>query len=268
MKIHWKKIMDIKKIETKLSPLVPIHDKMINSEQKLIVVKNLMHSYGVGKNKKIIYENINFNIYDGEILAILGSNGAGKTTIVEVISGIRKQTSGEVFYLYNKDDGNYEKVGVQFQDLSFPNGVSTKDIITFIVNMNNNNFDEKMINTMLERFHLKDLINMQVKKLSGGQQQRLNVMISMLSKPKVLFLDEFTTGLDINIKNDIKKFILEFSREYKIVVVIISHDIDIINEMVTRFIVLAENKLMVNAYRATIEEKFGSISKFLKIYIR
>ncbi|MGL5592150.1 MAG: ATP-binding cassette domain-containing protein, partial [Metamycoplasmataceae bacterium] len=104
-------------------------------------------------------------------------------------------------------------------------------------------------------------------KLSGGQKQRLNVFISLINNPKVLFLDEFTTGLDIAIKTNIQNFIIQYCNQNNTSLVLISHDIDAITEMVERIIVLAEHELKIDLTAEEVVNEFGSVSKMLKKYI-
>lgn len=245
--------------------------KIVNfqSDKKVLIeVKDLKMEYK--RNKKVIkkvYDKVSFKIYEGEVVALLGGNGAGKTTTVEIIAGIKQQSGGQVIY-HNEDKG--EMVGVQFQDLSFPKGLTVKDFIDFqlMMSQSKNDISEDYLAEMIKTFKLKDLLKMKVSKLSGGQQQRLNVLIAMMSKPKVLFLDEFTTGLDIAIKNEIKEFILKYAKLNNITIVLISHDIDIIDQIANRFILIANQEIMIDTDRKTIEKEFKTVSNFLFQYIR
>ena len=110
-------------------------------------------------------------------------------------------------------------------------------------------------------------MNTKISKLSGGQQQRINVFISMIGSPKILFLDEFTTGLDIAIKNKLQNYILNFCEKNKITLVIISHDIDCIEDMVDRIIILANKEIIMDAKVTDIIKEFGSVKNMLKKYI-
>lgn len=262
---------DIKKINNDNINKQTELNKIINfnsTANPLIEVKNLSMAFkSKFKNKKIIFENINFKIYENEIIALLGPNGSGKTTLVEIITSIKKQVSGEVIFNYKTND-NQEQVGVQFQDLSFPKGLTVKDFIDFQILLMQKQISENLLNEMLLTFKLKDFLNTKVSKLSGGQQQRLNVLIAMIGKPKVLFLDEFSTGLDIAVKNVIKEFILDYAKKNNITVILISHDIDIINQMANRFLLIANKQLIVDSDKKTIINKFGTISEFLHQYIR
>lgn len=234
--------------------------------KKLITVKELKKEYRYKKTNKLIFDHVNFEIYEGDIIALMGSNGAGKTTIVEIIGDIMKQTSGEIIFHYEPEDG-YEKIGIQFQDNKFPNALTVRNILDFVISMSDNNIDWNTLNEMLTVFKLKELLDLKINKMSGGQQQRLNVIIALISKPKVLFLDEFTTGLDIAIKNQIKNYILKFTKENKITIVLISHDTTIVNEMSNRFIIIAKQTKILDATREQVVEKFGSVEAMIEQYI-
>ncbi|MGL4950521.1 MAG: ATP-binding cassette domain-containing protein [Mycoplasma sp.] len=234
----------------------------------LIEIKNLKQSFKSFRKEKLIYEDLSFNIYEHEVVAFLGGNGAGKTITVESICGYRQFAGGEIKYNYDYTNNPYEKLSVQFQDLKFPSSLTVKDMIDIvlkIVNIKITDLDE--FNNSLEVFELKQNLNVKVTKLSGGQQQRLNVFLSLLNKPKVLFLDEFTTGLDIAIKNAIRDFIMDYCKKYGITVVLISHDNNIINEMCDRIIILANKKIMIDMSKGNVIKKFGSVSKLLNKYI-
>ncbi|MDE5599360.1 MAG: ATP-binding cassette domain-containing protein, partial [Ureaplasma sp.] len=130
-----------------------------------------------------------------------------------------------------------------------------------------NNVDVNTLNEMLTVFKLKEFLNFKINKMSGGQQQRLNVIIALISRPKVLFLDEFTTGLDIAIKNQIKNYILKFAKQNKITIVLISHDTTIVNEMANRFIIIAKKTKILDATKEEIINKFGSVETMIEKYI-
>lgn len=233
----------------------------------LIEVKDLSHKFRVRNKEKIIYENINFEIFENEKLAFLGPNGAGKTITVSTLCGIMKPKSGEIKYNFKYDKKPYEKLSVQFQDLQFPNSLTPKDLIEFALEFQNINEIDDEIKEAIRIFEIDKLMNTKMSKLSGGQQQRVNVLMALIGKPKVLFLDEFTTGLDIAIKTKIQKYILDFCEKNNISLVIISHDIDCIEDMVDRIIILADKRIIMDAKSSDIKKKYGSVKKMLKKYI-
>ncbi len=232
-------------------------------DRPIVIVRDLKQQY----NERLVYENINFQIDEGERLAFLGPNGSGKTTMISTICGFIKPTSGKIEYLFDYDKVPFERLSVQFQDLKFPASLSPRDLIDFTVKLIGNDMTKDEIEKGIDTFGIRSILNTRLSKLSGGQQQRVNVFISMIGKPKMLFLDEFTTGLDIPFKTRLQEYILDFCKKNKITLVTISHDIDSIEEMSDRIIILANRKIMVDASTEEIISKFGSIKKCLKKYI-
>ncbi|MBD5423036.1 MAG: ABC transporter ATP-binding protein [Mycoplasma sp.] len=266
--IDWKKLKKLSneniKNENPYNGLEIFQKKETYSQYKpLITVNNLSHSFG---NKKI-YDNINFEIFENERLAFLGPNGSGKTLTISTLAGFIKPKDGEIKYMFDYEKTPYEKISVQFQDLRFPSSLTPKDLIEFTIKLTNSGDMENEIIEGIKTFEIDKIMNTKISKLSGGQQQRINVFISMIGKPKILFLDEFTTGLDISIKDKLKDYILNFCDKYKITLVIISHDIDCIEDMADRIIILADKKIMIDAKVEDIITKFGSVKTMLKKYI-
>lgn len=258
----WKLVSKHKKIDV-YKNLATFIKKENYDNKVLIRAKNLTHSF---KNK-VVYKKISFEIFENEKLAFLGPNGAGKTLTVSTLCGYEKQKEGDIDYLYQYETSPYEKLSVQFQDLKFPTSLTPKDLIEFSLKLSGNKDNDEDIIEAIETFEIDKILNTKMSKLSGGQQQRVNVLISMIGKPKILFLDEFTTGLDISIKNKIQNYILDFCKKNNITLVVISHDIDCIEEMVDRIIIIADKKIFLDAYKKDIIEEFGSVKKMLKKYI-
>lgn len=234
-----------------------------------IEVKNLSKEFGKTKSRKTVFSNINFEIFENDRVAFLGPNGAGKTTMISILCGYVKKTSGDIKYNFKYSNSPYEKLSVQFQDLQFPNSLTPRDLIEFSIKLANINYEEseKEIFEGISTFEIDSILDKKMSKLSGGQQQRVNVFISLLGKPEVLFLDEYTTGLDIAIKNKIQKYILDFCDRNNISLVIISHDIDCIVEMTNRIIIIGDGRVLIDAYHKDIIKKFGSVTNMLKQYI-
>lgn len=256
------------KMKNPYSEIKPFIKKTSYSKLKpLITVLNLQQSFGRGKNFKNIYNDISFEIYENERVAFLGPNGAGKTVTISTLCGIYKPKGGTINYLFDYETKPYEKLSVQFQDLQFPNSLTPRDLIKFSLGFANINEMNIEIKKALKVFEIDQIIDTKISKLSGGQQQRVNVFMALISKPKILFLDEFTTGLDIAIKNNIQNFILEYCKKHKITLVVISHDIDSIEDMCDRIIILADKKIIMDAPCNEIIKKFGSVKKMLKAYI-
>ncbi len=141
-------------------------------------------------------DNISFQVKDGEIFGIIGPNGAGKTSIVECLEGLRKISGGKADVL-GIDPSNrrelYKNIGAQLQEASFPDDIKVEELCRLF-----SSFYEKPAdyNMLLERFGLADKTKVYVKKLSGGQRQKVSIVTALIANPRIIFLDELTTGLD------------------------------------------------------------------------
>lgn len=261
--INWK---ELKHVEHKnpydsIKPFIKKENYI--SEKEIVKVRDISHTFG----NKNIYENISFEIFDNERVAFLGPNGSGKTLTISTVCGFVKPKSGKIEYLFEYDKSPLQRLSVQFQDLRFPASLTPKDLIDFSVKMTGTHDYDEEIMEGIKAFEIDKILNTKMSKLSGGQQQRINVFIAMIGRPKILFLDEFTTGLDISIKNKLQNYIIDFCKKNKITLVIISHDIDCIEEMVDRIIILANKQIFVDAYCKDIIKEFGSVKNMLKKYI-
>ena len=197
---------------------------------------------------------------------MLGSNGAGKTVLSEMISGINKPTSGEIIYNFNSD--NYKKkIGIQFQDSSYPNGITVKKVINFVISIYKAEITKDELRALIAIFDIYEIYNKVASSLSGGQQQRLNLLLALVHKPKFIILDELSTGLDIRIRSKIKKFIKYYAKENGITLLIVSHDMDEVEYLSERIIVLFKGEIYVDASKKEIIEKYGSIQNCVEKYI-
>ncbi len=158
-----------------------------------IEVSDLHKSYGSIK----AVNGISLTVSRGEVLGLLGANGAGKSTTIECILGIRRPDSGKISILdmdpYKERKKLFEKVGVQFQEISYQDKIKVSELcqVTSSFYKNPAEYAE-----LLNQFGLNDKQNSYVAELSGGQKQRLFIVLSLIPKPDVVFLDELTTGLD------------------------------------------------------------------------
>ncbi|MFI3329311.1 MAG: ABC transporter ATP-binding protein [bacterium] len=164
----------------------------------IIEVKNLTKKYG----EKEAVKGITFNVEEGELFSFLGENGAGKSTTINILCGVLKKTSGEVTICgldLDKDaDAIKEQIGVVFQGsildgcLSVYNNLKTK---AAYYNLSKEEMKER-IDYVVEVFNLEDILKQKYNTLSGGQRRRVDIARALLNRPKILFLDEPTTGLD------------------------------------------------------------------------
>jgi ABC-2 type transport system ATP-binding protein len=152
--------------------------------------KNLVKQYpGV-----LAVDGVSFNVEEGICFGLLGPNGAGKTTTVEIMEGVTPATSGEVHY-YGKPAGSKfrEEAGIQFQSTALQQFITVKETLEMFRNLYDRQAD---LDQVIDDCSLRDLLDRDNRKLSGGQLQRLLLGIALVNNPRIVFLDEPTTGLD------------------------------------------------------------------------
>ncbi|MDQ3014836.1 MAG: ABC transporter ATP-binding protein [bacterium] len=183
--------------------------------EDIIVVRNLRKEYG----NFTAVDTISFSVKRGEIFGILGPNGAGKTTMLEMIEGLKPMTSGQIFL----DGHDVEKetrvvkslIGVQLQSASFFEGLNLLELLDVFAAMYG-----REINAMalLNQVQLTEKAKNRIGQLSGGQKQRLSIAVALVNDPKVLFLDEPTTGLDPQARRNLWELITQINNEGKTIV--------------------------------------------------
>lgn len=196
-------------------------------------------------------KDINLEVYEGEILSILGANGAGKTTLVKHMNGLLKPTYGEVF-VSGKDTTKAtvaelsKIVGIVFQNPDYQLFAPTvhEEIAFAMKNFGFNEFEiQRRIESILEFFSLSDYKNVSPLLLSGGEKKRVTVASVLVYDPKVLVLDEPTLGLDFKQKNNLKKIMFDMKNLGK-TVILVTHDIDFASEVSDRALIMKEGRIL------------------------
>ncbi|MDE7433687.1 MAG: ABC transporter ATP-binding protein [Mycoplasmoidaceae bacterium] len=235
--------------------------------KKLIEVKNLCKEFGKGKNKIKAVNDISFDIYDGQNVALVGSNGAGKTTTVEILAGLNKPTSGTITYNLGSNKPINELIGIQFQDSVYPNGLSVKRIVKFVIDAYNSNITKEELEKLIDIFGVRSFYRKNARSLSGGQSQRLNVLLALLHKPKVVFLDELSTGMDITIRTRIKHFIKDYCQKNNTNIILVSHDMAEIEYIAERLIVMQNGKIVSDVLIKDVVKGKNTLEQYLTKYI-
>ncbi len=139
-------------------------------------------------------DDVSFSVQEGICFGLLGPNGAGKTTTVEIMEGVTPATSGEVYY-YGKRAGSKfrEEAGIQFQSTALQQFITVRETLEMFRDLYDRQAD---LDRIIEDCSLRDLLDRDNRKLSGGQLQRLLLGVALVNEPKLVFLDEPTTGLD------------------------------------------------------------------------
>ena len=220
------------------------------------------------KVKKVAVDDISFTINDGEIVGYIGSNGAGKSTTIKMMTGILNPTTGTCVVngidpSKNRKE-NAQNIGVVFGqrtqlwwDLPLSESFT---ILKEIYDVSDEAYEEQMafLNRVLE---LEEFFDRPVRTLSLGQRMRADLGAALLHNPKVIYLDEPTIGLDIVVKDNIRKAIKEINAKYGTTVILTTHDIGDIEELCSRIIIIDEGKKIYDGTLEELKDTFGKRRK-------
>lgn len=192
----------------------------------VIKISNLSHTYGHGNKKTIALKNLSLNIVEGEIIAFVGPDGAGKSTLLDIISGIKIiQGDGKVFVLEDNISNSHHRASIASDIAYMPQGLgknlyselSVYENIKFFADLfaMNKEETEKIINEVMEKTGLLKFKDRAAKNLSGGMKQKLGLCCALVHKPKILILDEPTTGVDPLSRQNFWELIFNIKKQNK-----------------------------------------------------
>src|SRR5882757_4142761 len=209
----------------------------------IISVKDLKKNYGNFEAVK----GISFDVYEGEIFGLLGPNGAGKSTTLEIIETLRQKTSGEIIVDGINIDKGYDTIkkiiGVQLQASGFYPGLTLVQLIQLFSGLYNEPVDPM---ELLKLVNLEDKAKSKFKEMSGGQKQRFSIATTLINKPKIIFLDEPTTGLDPQARRNLWQLIKDI-RAKGTTVIITTHYMDEAEQLCDRIAIMDEGKIIALA---------------------
>lgn len=163
-------------------------------QEKCITVENVSKSFG---NRRVV-DGLSFQVKKGEVYGLLGHNGAGKSTTIDMLLGLKTPDQGEATIFGMRASENrkkvFSKVGVQLQQTYYQNGITVEEACQEYGSLYEQTAD---VDTLLSQFGLSKLKKSTVAKLSGGERQKLSVVLALIGNPEIVFLDELTTGLDV-----------------------------------------------------------------------
>lgn len=218
----------------------------------MIEIKDITKKY----RSLVAVNHVNLTIQDGELFGLLGVNGAGKTTLISMLSTLVQPTSGTASlmgYDLIKEKEEIKKImSVSPQETAIAPLLTVKENLSFFSEIYEME-DYAYLEEIIHLFHLEEVLNKKAKTLSGGYKRRLSIAISLLSKPKVLFLDEPTLGLDVFARRELWKIIL--SLKGKITIVLTSHYLEEIEALCDRIAVIHKGNIIFEGKIEVMKEQ-------------
>ena len=230
--------------------------------EEIISVKQLSKSYG----RLNAVQGLDLSVTQGSVFGLLGANGAGKSTTIECMLGTRKPDAGTVSILgmapLLQRKQLFENVGVQLQEANYQDKVTVAELCEVTQSLYRNTAD---YGELLKQFGIFDKSKSMVKELSGGQRQKLFIVLALIPQPKVVFLDELTTGLDAKARREVWK-ILSDLKEKGMTIFLTSHFMDEVEALCDTICILKKGKAV---FYGTVEEAIAGspYDKFEDAYL-
>ncbi|EFF41139.1 ABC transporter, ATP-binding protein [Mycoplasmopsis alligatoris A21JP2] len=227
----------------------------------IITIKNIVKKF----DKKTALNDLSLEIKEGQLFSLLGLNGAGKSTLVNIISGLLKMDSGSIEIdklLVEKNDLEIKnKIGVLFQKSLMDPLLSVQDnlLIRASSYFNDKNQIKEAFNNVVKEFKLETLLKKTYAKLSGGQQRRVNIARCLIHSPKILFLDEPTTGLDPISRKLVWDIIQKMIKEKNLTVFLTTHYMEEANNS-DYVVIIDEGKVLCQGTPSELKNNFSKIS--------
>ena len=225
---------------------------------EVIKINNLSKKY----KDVVAVDKLNLSINEGEIFALLGINGAGKTTTIKMLSGLTKATSGEAYiydYSINKDiDKIKELIDISMQETAIARKLTVEENIEFYAKLSEQTKEEikETKEYIFDSFKLDKVKNKKASKLSGGWQRKLSIALALVTKPKILFLDEPTLGLDVIARRELWNTISKLKQ--KMTIILTTHYMEEAEVLSDRIGIMKDGKLL---FVGTKDELFLKTNK-------
>ena len=221
--------------------------------ESIISIKNVSFSYSGGVN---VLENLSFDIYKKDFIAIIGANGSGKSTLLKLILKELNPSDGEIF-ISNTNIKNFK----EWDTIGYVPQINAGNIPGFpitaleIVTLNLYNkmgffkFSRKshieLAKRALSQVNMLDFANTPMNKMSGGQQQRIMIAKSLINNSKILIFDEPTTGIDKESKDQLFKILTHLNRIHGITILLVTHELEIMKDNLTKVVEIRDKKVVV-----------------------
>lgn len=210
-------------------------------------------------------DHLSFTVEEGEMFALIGENGAGKSTTIKMLTGILTPSSGDIVingYVPFKEREDYVRsIGVVFGqrsqlwwDLS---PLESFRLLKSVYKVDNAEGD-RWLDRLIEELDIGSFVSQPVRKLSLGQRMRCEVAASLIHKPKLLFLDEPTVGLDVLVKQKIREFLRNVNETENMTILLTTHDVSDIEALCKRVLVMDKGKLIFDGLLSDLKERWGN----------
>ena len=248
--------------------------KIYKIHQKEPGIRGTLNSFFNRKYKEVMAVNdISFEIEEGELIGFIGPNGAGKTTTLKCLSGLLYPTSGKISVLGFTP---FERKNAFLKQISLVMGQKNQlwwdlpAIDTFLLNKEIYEISDKQyketLDELVELLDVKDVLRTQVRKLSLGQRMKMELIAALIHRPKVLFLDEPTIGLDVIMQQKMREFIREYNKRHKSTILLTSHYMEDVKELCKRVIVIDRGKIIYDGLLENIVRKLATHKKITVIF--
>src|SRR5512133_636637 len=224
-------------------------------QNQAIQVKELQKSY----KQLHVLKGVDFEVENGSIFALLGSNGAGKTTIVKILTTLLKQDGGTAavngYDVASKPDNVRQSISLTGQFAAVDEILTGRENLMMIARLRHLHDPRQVVDDLLKRFGLTDAADRRVSTYSGGMRRKLDLAMSLVGKPQVIFLDEPTTGLDPEARIEVWKIVKELADSGTTVFLTTQH-LEEAEQLADRIAILHEGKIIANGTLADLKKLF------------
>lgn len=198
-----------------------------------------------------VVDHLSFSVRTGEVFGLLGHNGAGKSTTIEIILGLKRPDTGTALIFEREAEKNrkelFEKVGVQLQSSSYQAAIRVDEVCREHAALYKHPQDYQKL---LEKFGLEKLKKSPVSKLSGGERQKLSVVLALIGNPELIFLDELTTGLDVAARREVWRTLKDL-KNHGLTILLTTHYMEEAENLCDRILLIKNGKKIAEG---TVEE--------------
>lgn len=221
--------------------------------ENVICVNSLEKTFGARK----VVNNLSFAVKKGEVFGLLGHNGAGKSTTIDLILGLKTPDSGAVSIMGLKPSENrkkvFEKVGVQLQQTQYQSSITVEEACIEYGSLYKEPAD---YNELLIKFGLSELRKSYVSKLSGGERQKLSVVLALIGNPEIVFLDELTTGLDVVARREVWRTLKQL-KDRGLTIFLTTHYMEEAEALCDRLYIIKSGVKVIEGTPQEVVEKSG-----------